>query len=137
MQAYSGDGNELSAGNGMKMIAVLAAMLLAVTPAGAQTSLGWPEMIDLLAQQRSQAEACIQTLKSSSDKTAVTTGRLRYGTAKSQSDGVIAGLTVALVEGAKPDAVPTALVSLRKAGDGLQEVCDAARTSLPPQDPRA
>jgi hypothetical protein len=112
----------------MKIVAVLGAMLFAVRPAAAQTSLGWPETIELLAQQRTQAETCVETLKSSSDKAAVATGRLTYGAARSQSDGVIAGLTVALVQGGKPDALPTTLTSLRKAGEGLQEVCNAALT---------
>jgi hypothetical protein len=106
----------------MKIVALLGALLFAVTAAAAQTSLGWPDMIDLLAQQHSQAEACVETLKSGSDKAI----QLTYETAKSQSDGVIAGLTVALVQGGKPDGLPTALTSLRKAGDGLQQVCNAA-----------
>ena len=109
----------------MKTIAALGVMLFAVTPTPAETSLGWPETIELLAQQRTQAETCAGTLKSS-DKAAVATGRLTYGAAKSQSDGVIAGLTVALVQGGKPDGLPTALTNLKKAGAGLQEVCNAA-----------
>ena len=113
----------------MKIVALVGALLFTVAPAGAQTSLGWPDMIDLLAQQRSQAEVCAQTLKSGSDNAALATGRLTYGLAKSQSDGVIAGLTVALVQGGEPDGLPTALTSLRKAGDGLQEVCNAALTA--------
>ena len=110
----------------MKIVAGLGAMVFLVAPALVQTSLNWPETIELLAQERTQAETCAETLKSSSDKAAVTTGRLTYGAAKSQSDGVIAGLTVALVEGGKPDALPTVLISLKKAGAGLQEVCNAA-----------
>jgi hypothetical protein len=113
----------------MKVVALLGVMLFAVAPAGAQTSLGWPDMVALLAQQRSQAEACVQTLKSISDSAALATDRLTYGVAKSQSDGVIAGLTVALVQGGEPDALPTAQASLRKAGEGLQEICDAALTA--------
>ncbi len=110
----------------MKIAALVGAVWLLVPPAAAQTSLGWPAMIDLLAQQRTQAETCAATLKSSSDKGAIATGRLTYGAAKSQADGVIAGLTVAVVEGGKPDALPGVLTSLKKAGAGLQEVCDAA-----------
>jgi hypothetical protein len=111
----------------MKTIAAaFLAMLFLLAPALAQTNLGWPETIELLAQERTQAETCVATLKSSSDKAAVATGRLTYGAAKSQSDGVIAGLTVALVQGGVPDALPTVLTSLGKAGTGLQEVCDAA-----------
>jgi hypothetical protein len=104
-------------------------ILFAVAPVYAETSLGWPETIELLAQERTQAETCIETLKSSSGKAAIVTGRLTYGAAKSQSDGVIAGLTVALVQGGEPDALPTILTSLKKAGAGLQEVCSAALTA--------
>jgi hypothetical protein len=85
--------------------------------------------IELLAQERTQAETCVATLKSSSDKAAAATGRLTYGAAKSQAEGVIAGLTVALVQGGQPDALPMVLTSLKKAGAGLQEVCDAALKS--------
>ena len=104
----------------MKIVALLGVMLFAVAPAGAQTSLGWPDMIDLLAQQRSQAEICAQTLKTSSDNAAVATGRLTYGVAKSQSDGVIAGLTVALVQGGKPAALPTASPVSRRPAMGCK-----------------
>jgi hypothetical protein len=46
--------------------------------------------------------------------------------AKAKSDGVIAGFTVALVEGGKPEDLPKIEANLEKAGAGLQEVCDAA-----------
>ena len=110
----------------MKIVAGLGIMLLAVMATASQPSLSWPETIDLLAQERTQAETCAETLKTSSDKGAVATGRLTYGAAKSQADGVIAGLTVALVQGGQPNALPMILTSLKKAGAGLQEVCDAA-----------
>jgi hypothetical protein len=110
----------------MKIAAACGAMVFLLAPALAQTSVDWPETIDLLAQQRTQAETCVATLKSSSDEAAIATGRLTYGAAKSQSDGVIAGLTVALVQGGQPNALPMVLTRLKKAGGGLQEVCDAA-----------
>ena len=109
----------------MRRIALLVAAALTV-PAAAATSLGWPETIEQLAEARSKAETCVETLKASSDKAAIATGRITYGAAKAEADGVIAGLTIALVEGGKPDALPTVLTSLKKAGAGLQEVCDAA-----------
>ena len=110
----------------MKIVAVLGVMLFLLAPALAQTSLNWPETIELLAQERTRAETCVETLKSSSDKRAVATDRLTYGAAKSQADGAIAGLKVALVHGGQPDALPMVLTRLKKAGAGLQEVCDAA-----------
>jgi hypothetical protein len=84
----------------MRTVVAFGAICLAFAPATAQTTPGWPETIQLLAQQRTQAEACVQTLKQGGDKAAVATGRLTYGAAKAQADGVIAGLTVALVQGA-------------------------------------
>jgi hypothetical protein len=110
----------------MKAVTAFCVALFAVTTAATQTNLDWPEMVDLLAQQRTQAETCAETLKSSPDAAAVAMGRLTYGAAKSKSDGVIAGLIVALVQGGEPDALSSALTSLTKAGAGLQEVCDAA-----------
>ena len=47
----------------MKIVAVLGAMLFLLAPALAQTSLNWPETIELLAQERTQAETCVETLK--------------------------------------------------------------------------
>ena len=38
-------------------------------------------------------------------------------------------MIVALVQGGEPSALPTALTSLRNAGNGLQEVCNAALTA--------
>jgi hypothetical protein len=101
-------------------------LVCSVFPIAAQRTLGWPDAVDLLAQQRSQAETCADLLKSSGDKTAITAGRITYNAAKAKADGVIAGFTVALVEGGKPEDLPKIEANLEKAGAGLQEVCDAA-----------
>jgi hypothetical protein len=98
-----------------------------VVPIAAQAgTAGWPETMDLLAEQRSQAESCVDTLKSSGDKGAITAGRNTYNKAKAKADGVIAGFTVALVQGGKPEELPNIQANVEKAGAGLQEVCDAA-----------
>jgi hypothetical protein len=94
--------------------------------AAAATSLGWPEMIEQLAEARSKAETCAETLRSSTDNAAIKSGGLTYGLAKSAAHGAIAALTVALVQGGKPETLPTVLANVKKAGAGLQEVCDAA-----------
>ncbi len=102
------------------------ALAVLAPAAAATTGVGWPETIELLTQERSQAETCVDVLKSSGDKSAIATGRLTYGAAKAQADGVIAGLTIALVQGGKPDTLPEVLTRLKEAGLGLQEVCDSA-----------
>ena len=52
--------------------------------------------------------------------------RIAYGGAKAAADGVIAGLTVALVQGGNPADLPKMNANLEKAGAGLQEVCNDA-----------
>jgi hypothetical protein len=95
-------------------------------PAAAQPTVGWPETIDRLQEQRSQAEACVALLKDSGDAAAVRRSRIVYGAAKAASDGVIAGFTIGLVERYKPEMLPTLQANLERAGKGLKEVCDAA-----------
>src|SRR5689334_7065316 len=95
-------------------------------PAAAQPTIGWPETIDRLTEQRSQAEACVALFKDSGDAAAVRQSRIVYGTAKAAFDGVIAGFTIGLVERYKPESLPTLQANLERAGKGLKEVCDAA-----------
>ena len=82
--------------------------------------------MDLLTQERTQAQACVNLLKSSGDKSTITEGRITYGAAKAAADGAIAGFMIALVEGGKPEDLPRIQANLERAGTGLQEVCDAA-----------
>ena len=105
---------------------------LAAVSVHAQPTVGWPETVDKLNEQRSQAEACLELLKDSGDKSAIRNGRIAYGAAKSASDGVIAGFTVGLVEGYKPEKLPPLQANLDRAGKGLMDVCDAAVNAAPP-----
>jgi len=97
-----------------------------VAVAATQLTVGWPETIDRLNEQRSQAEACVNLLRDSGDPTSIRKSRTIYGSAKAASDGVIAGFTVGLVEGYQPEKLPGIQTSLERAGRGLKEVCDAA-----------
>ena len=110
---------------------VLAAIIPAV-PCWAQTTLGWPEVIALLAKAKTQATACVEVLMSNGDKTAIATARLTYGMAEAEMDGVIAGLTTALVQGGEPSSLPTVRASLETTGEGLKEVCDEAVRTIAP-----
>jgi hypothetical protein len=92
----------------------------------AAAAAGWPDTIDLLIQEQSQARSCIELLKGSDDRSAIKLRRIAYGAAKAGSDGAIAGFRVALVEGYKPEDLPRIQAHLEKAGAGLQEVCNAA-----------
>jgi hypothetical protein len=98
----------------------------------AEASLGWPEVIALLAKARTQATTCVQVLESNGDKPSIATAQLTYGMAEGEMDGLIAGLTIALVQGGEPSSLPTAQASLETAGKGMKEICDAAVKTVTP-----
>jgi hypothetical protein len=102
--------------------------LVSLSPAPAQTTVGWPDTIDLLTEERTQAQACVNLLRNAGDATAVKEGRIAYDAARAASDGVIAGFTTAVVEGYKPENLPRIQANLERAGAGagLQEVCNDA-----------
>ncbi len=106
--------------------------VISTTLCTAQAPLGWPEVIGLLTKARTQATTCVQVLKSSGDKASIGKAQLTYGMAEGEMDGVIAGLTTALVDGADPSSLPTARASLASAGQGLKEICDAAMKAVTP-----
>jgi len=98
----------------------------------AQAPLGWPDVIALLTKARTQAMTCVQVLKSNGDKADFASTQLTYGMAEGDMDGLIAGLTTALVEGGDPSSLPTAQASLETAGKGLKEICAAAVKTVTP-----
>ena len=118
-----------------KIVGCAAALLFAfpIAAGAAQTApMGWPEIISLLAKARTQATTCIEVLKSNGDKAALASARLTYGMAAGEMDGIIAGLTIALVDGGNPDSLPTIRASLETSGKGLKEICDAAVKTIAP-----
>jgi hypothetical protein len=114
------------------VIVFVSAWIIPATLWTAQATLGWPEVIALLTKARTQATTCVQVLKSNGEKTALAGAQLTYGMAEGEMDGVIAGLTTALVQGGDPSSLPTARTSLETAGKGLKEICDAAVKSITP-----
>ncbi len=73
-----------------KHVSLAASFLLSsLVPSDAQSvTAGWPDTIDLLTEERSQAEACAALLKSSGERPAIAQGRIAYSGAKAASDGV-------------------------------------------------
>lgn len=104
------------------------AWILSATFCAAQAILGWPEVIAHLTQERTQVETCIGMIKSSKNTDAIAKAKLTYEMTKPRIDGVIAGLTAALVEGGKPEALPTVRDDLEASEKSLKEICDAALT---------
>ena len=107
----------------MKRIVLIVSASIWIIPATlctAQATLGWPEVIALLTKARTQATTCVEVLKSSGDKAALASARLTYGMTEGEMDGVIAGLTTALVEGGDPDRLPTVRTGIETSGKGLK-----------------
>jgi hypothetical protein len=114
------------------LIVLASIWMVPATVCAAEASLSWPEVIALLTKAQKQATTCVEVLKSSGDKAALASAKLTYGMAEGEMDGVIAGLTTALVEGSSPDRLPTVRASLETAGKGLKEICDAAVKTIAP-----
>ena len=68
-------------------------------------------------------------LKTAGGKRSILDGQIAYDNAKAAADGVIAGLSTALVQGGKPQDFPTIQADMEEAGKGLQIVCDEAVTA--------
>jgi hypothetical protein len=115
-----------------RIVLIVLASIAPATLCMAQANLGWPEVIALLAKAKTQATTCVQVLKANGDKASVGRAQLTYGMAEGEMDGIIAGLTIALVQGGDPSSLPTAQASLQTAGKGLKEICDAATKTVAP-----
>jgi hypothetical protein len=108
------------------------AILIIFTGRGqAAAGMGWPEAVGQLAAERSRAEICVGLLKGHGNTAEVARGRLAYGEAKADFDAVIAGLTTALVEGAKPKSLPNLEAALRRGASGLVAICQTVDGLLP------
>ena len=88
-------------------------LVLPMTGAQAQT-IGWQEAIARLAAERTRAETCAALLKKHGDEAAKSQGERAYGEAKAEVDGVVAGLVVALAQGAEPASLPELEAKLRR-----------------------
>src|SRR5271166_6979775 len=69
-------------------ISTAIAFVLPAAASAAQTAtLGWPEVIDDLTKERTQAETCVGLIKSSGDQSAIAGAKVTYGTARAEMKG--------------------------------------------------
>ena len=113
----------MNAGN---LLIAVVSLTTSVQVAVIGSSSGWPETIDLLTRERSQAQACVELLSATGTSAAITQGRIVYGAAKAASDGAIAGFTIVLIQRGKPASLPSLKTELEKAGVGLDQLCKVA-----------
>ena len=110
----------------------LLALLVWATPALGQVArVGWPEAVSRLEEERSQAGVCVASLKGHGNQEQIAQGRLAYGTAKADFDGVIAGLVTALAEGGNPESLPSLDTKLAHGATGLGQFCKTVADLVP------
>ena len=102
--------------------AILAILAVACEAAG----IGWPDAVGRLTAERSNAQICAAVLKKFGDEGQVSRGRLTYGAAKSDFDGVITALITALAEGGSPASLPTFDANVERGTTALKALCKTA-----------
>jgi hypothetical protein len=113
----------------MKCGAACAAALVilgASAGVGRGGGISWAEAVQRLAGERSNAQVCVATLKGRGSQEQIARGRLTYGAAKADFDGVIAGLITALDEGGNPASLPTLQTDLERGASVLKTFCKTA-----------
>jgi hypothetical protein len=116
---------------GARFVKALAILIIFTGIGRAAVGIGWPEAVGRLAAERSKAEMCVGLLKGHGTNEEVARGRLAYGMAKADFDAVIAELTTALAEGAKPKSLPSLEASLQRGASGLVTLCTTVDGLLP------
>jgi hypothetical protein len=113
-------------------IGTLVLLLACVAPGTSQAKgIGWPEAVDRLARERSNAETCLALLKGYGNKEQIARLRLAYGEAKADFDAVIAGLVTALAGGGNPESLPKLETELVRGESGLRAFCDSVDDVVP------
>lgn len=109
----------------------LAAALLAGTAASAAQEIDWQEAVARLARERTQAEACAGLLKKYGSAAAIDRGSLAYADAKSEYDGIVAGLDVALARKKAPESLADLQTRLQRGFDKREAFCKSVDPLIP------
>jgi hypothetical protein len=110
---------------------VAAALAMALAAAGAraqqQQDIGWPEAVARLAAERQRAVTCASLARALPPGAATAPLGAAYDEAKSEMDGVVAGLAVALAQGSGRGAPGAALPDLeRRLEAGFARFCQGS-----------
>src|SRR4051794_15451244 len=113
------------------LVLALAGLPAGLAVAEAPSAIGWQEAVARLAGERTRAEACAGLLRRYGDEAAKAQGQVAYGEAKTEVDGVIAGLTVALAKHTEPASLPDLEQRLGREVTTLDAVCARAKAAAP------
>lgn len=91
----------------------------------------WQDAVAVLAKERTLALNCVKLLKKYGDTIAVDRGSLKYGTAKAEYDGIIAGLSIALIQKEKPGALSDLKERIIAGNEQREALCKEVQILLP------
>jgi hypothetical protein len=122
------------AGSAMAKLRWWLPLLAVVTVATAvhADEIKWQEAVARLAQERTQAETCVQVLKKYGDAAAIGRGEIAYGEAKADYDGIIGGLIVALALKEQPASLSDLQARLERGFAKRAAFCQSVKPLIPP-----
>jgi hypothetical protein len=109
----------------------LTLMLGSALAAEQTTTIGWPEAVTQLTEERTRAVTCASSLKAFGNKDEVGNGALAYGNAKADFDAVIAGLITVLAQDENPQSLPSLETRLQNGAKSLQDFCKSVAGLVP------
>src|SRR5271166_3718072 len=112
-------------------LALLAPLTLVGSAIGQPATISWPEAVAHLAGERAKAETCVSLMKKYGDDAQIARGQLTYTNAKSDADGVIAGLITVLSVGQAPVSLSSLQTKLNSGVSGLVQFCGTVSNLLP------
>jgi len=122
----------VSHGGRTKHVWAVVVWLMCAAPVLGQTAaINWPDAVSRLAEERTKAEVCVTSLKKYGNEGQKAQGRLAYGVAKANFDGVIAGLITALGEGGNPESLLSLDTRLAQGATGLEQFCKSVSDLVP------
>jgi hypothetical protein len=95
--------------------------------------INWQEAVARLAQERTQGETCVRLLKKYGDDAAKARGEQAYSQAKSEYDGIIAGLSVALAQKQQPESLKDLQERLQRGFAKREAFCQSVQPLVPSQ----
>jgi len=95
--------------------AVVVWLMCAAPVLGQTAAINWPDAVSRLAEERTKAEVCVTSLKKYGNEGQKAQGRLAYGVAKTNFDGVIAGLITASAKAEILRAYSVSILGLHRA----------------------
>jgi hypothetical protein len=109
----------------------LFAVVAIVCTAGHAAEITWQDAVANLAYERAQAERCVRLLKKFGDKATIDRNSVKYDEAKSEYDGIIAGLVAALAQRDQPGSLNDLRDRTQRGFEKREAFCKSVQPLVP------